>query len=349
MWKSRVLNAPGEAVAVTNRNLMFVGSGLLAFGLFMPIVTLPIVGTVSLFGNGGNVAAISLLALAVLATGLAAKERLGDALWPGAVAVGILIYCFGRLQHGIGQMRNSLRELEDNPFAGLAEGAVNAVQIQWGWLPLFGGAALIVYVAWKSRPDGRAGLFVFPDGIAKGAAVAAALALMSAPIFDLMNGVWSVPPSSTNAVDGTLEEEMLADNGQSGEPGVSVRPSREEAAYIAQHLEVYELEAKYFDSILDGRVPGVTFKVKNNGERTLNRVTVRVVFQDAAGQPIAEEEYSPVLVSSYSFGDANTPLRPNYISQQDRGSFYTAKSVPSEWQVGQATARITEIEFAPDE
>ena len=65
----------------------------------------------------------------------------------------------------------------------------------------------------------------------------------------------------------------------------------------------------------------------------------------AAGNVIAEEDYHPVLVSEYSFGDSK-PLKPNYIWQMERGKFYQAENVPTEWQEGNATAKITDIEFA---
>jgi hypothetical protein len=328
---------------MTNRNLIFAGSGLLAVGLFLPIVTLPILGTVNLFGNGGNLNAIALLVLAALAGGLALKDRLAEALWPGLGAAGILLYGFVRLQYAISQMRASLDDLADNPFAGLVQGAMSSVQLQWGWLILAAGVGLIIYGAFRSRPPGK--LFVFPDKIARGVAAASAAALLIAPGMDLIGTI--------GAKDAATPDDVATARGPAVDApaagaGNEARVDQEEAAYIARHLQVYELNAKYFDSILDGRVPGVTFKVKNNGDRTLNRVKVRVVFQDAEGNPIAEEEYTPVLVSSYSYGDGNRPLRPNYISQQDRGNFWAAKSVPSEWQAGRAVATITEIEFAPE-
>ena len=330
---------------MTNRNFVFIGAALLVVGLFTPIVTMPMIGPVNLFGNGGNISGLILMGLAALGAGLALKDRTSDAIWPGAAACGMLIYGFGRLQYGMAQMRQSLRELEGNPFAGLAEGAMSAVQIQWGWLVLAAGAGLVVYGALKERDPASPKLLSLPVDNARRVIVGASVvAFLVLPIMDVIGSVNSRPGvEMTPAV--TAGSDMPSVTLEADE----ATPSREEAAYIAQHLEVYELEAKYFDSILDGRVPGVTFKVKNNGPRTLNKVVVRVVFHDAAGQPIAEEEYMPVLVSAYSYGDRNTPLRPNYISQQERGSFYTAKSVPTEWKTGQASATITEIEFAPEE
>ncbi len=96
--------------------------------------------------------------------------------------------------------------------------------------------------------------------------------------------------------------------------------------------------------MLDGRVPGVTFKLKNNGDRTLDKVKVTVFFNDENGNIIFEEDYHPVLVSDYSLYD-NKPLKPNYVWRNERGRFYSAKSVPSEWKTGDVTAKITDIEF----
>ena len=76
-------------------------------------------------------------------------------------------------------------------------------------------------------------------------------------------------------------------------------------------------------------------------------VKVTVYFKDAKGNTIAEEDYTPVLVSNFNFmlSDSNKPLKPNYIWQMERGKFYTAKSVPSEWKEGAAEIRITDLQF----
>jgi len=117
------------------------------------------------------------------------------------------------------------------------------------------------------------------------------------------------------------------------------------AAYIAEHLELYDVSAKYMDSLLDGQVPGVLFKVRNKGERSLDKVEVTVYFKNANGGVIAEEEYIPVLVSEFSFSGDNKPLKPGYVWQMEKGKFYAAKSVPSEWKEGSVAASITEIRF----
>lgn len=143
----------------------------------------------------------------------------------------------------------------------------------------------------------------------------------------------------------TLRDSETSAPAATGATEKQAGPSPEQQ-YIASSLELYDFQAKYMDAVLDGRVPGVSFKIKNKGDRSLERIKVVVLFKDATGAVIAEEDYLPVLVSGYNFSGDNKPLKPGYIWQQDRGKFYTAKSVPTEWQEGAAEARITEIRFA---
>lgn len=330
---------------MNNRNLGFAGAALLAAGLFTPIVTVPILGNVNLFNNGTNLIGIDLLVLAALSAALTAKHRLRDVMWPGIAAAIILLYEFGSLQLRLSQMRESVaKELAGNPFASFAQGAVSAIQLQWGWLVLGLGAGLLVYAALSATKVEDDPAIDLRDGVSRAVAAISLLLLLFAPAWDWFNRssesageIASTPvPTNTN-----ISDSDASTNSAQG-------PSAEEAAYIKQNLRLYDLEAKYYDSMLDGRVPGVDFKIQNNGSRTLNGVTVRVVFYDATGNPIAEEEYHPVIVSDYSYGSDNTPLRPHYIWQQERGQFYQAKNVPSEWAAGKASATITDIEFAPD-
>ena len=137
-------------------------------------------------------------------------------------------------------------------------------------------------------------------------------------------------------------EEVTAKSGK-GELTKEITDFEKKQAYIDK-VKLYDFTAKNFSTYSGGKTPGVTFKIKNDGEKTLTKVKVTVYFKDSSDNIIAEEDYSPVLVSNYSFGD-NKPLKSNYIWQMESGKFYTAKSVPSEWQEGNAVAKITDIEF----
>lgn len=331
---------------MNSRNLAFAGAVLLAAGLFAPIVTLPIIGSVNLFNNGTNVIGIDLLVIAAIAAALAAKERLRDVIWPGIAASAIVLYEFGALQFRLSQMRETLnRELQGNPFAGLAQGALSAVQLQWGWLVLAAGAGILVYAGLSAPRDEDETRFSLKDGASRAIAAVSAVLLLIAPAWDLFSRGALSAPKQASAASNELDMNATAPGSTAMD---SEGPTAEEAAYIKQNLRLYDLEAQYRDSMLDGRVPGVDFKIQNNGNRTLNGVTVRVVFYDAKGNPIAEEEYNPVIVTEYNYSGDNTPLRPHYIWQQERNKFYAAKNVPSEWAEGKVSASITDIEFGPN-
>ncbi len=153
-------------------------------------------------------------------------------------------------------------------------------------------------------------------------------------------------PAAREKYDAVLKLDSKVVEAQKGrdEVGREIAAFEEKQAYVA-NVELYDLRAKYYDTYLEQRVPGVEFKLRNKGNRSLRKVEVTVYFQDASGAVIAEKEYNPVLVTKYSFGDNNKPLRPNYIWQLERGKFYQAKSVPTEWKEGAVKAKITDIEF----
>lgn len=335
-------------VTLNIKNQAFLGSGMLIAGLFLPVVTLPFVGTINLFNNGTNWLALGLLALAIVSAVLAVKNRTGDLFLTGVGASGALIYKFVSIQYSIVKMRATLSEtIKDNPFASIAQTALGSVQLQWGWLVLAAGAGLLVYAGYKARREIEAPLMTMPDNVARGVAAISLAVLLIGPVTDLFHSS-SEGVSNTSATN--ITESMLPGAGpEAASTNDGGKLQKEKNEYIAQNLTLYDLEARYRQSLLDGRVPGVTFKIKNKGNRTLNEVKVRVVFQDAAGKNIAEEEYYPVLVSESGFGSDNKPLRPNYVWSGKSDEFYTAKSLPSEWKSGAATASIVDIEFGPDE
>jgi hypothetical protein len=117
--------------------------------------------------------------------------------------------------------------------------------------------------------------------------------------------------------------------------------------YINTSLTLYGFMAKYIDFELDGKIPGVDFKIKNIGDKTLKEVDVTVYFKDSFGRTISEKKFYPVLVTK--FGTGNEPLKPGYIWQQEQGKFYETKNVPSEWKEGNVEAKITDIEFSDSE
>lgn len=120
------------------------------------------------------------------------------------------------------------------------------------------------------------------------------------------------------------------------------KEEKRKQAYI-QHVKLYGFEADIYDTYLEEKVPGVKFKLKNEGNQTLKSVKVTVYFKDTKGKVIHEENFHPISSSSWSANSG--PLKPGYIWQLERGKFYKAESVPTEWKKGSAEAQITDIEF----
>jgi hypothetical protein len=319
---------------MTNRAIVFLGAGLLVLGLFVPIVQLPM-GVINVFGGGTSPFPYLLLAIAGLAAFMAFKERSQDALAPGIAAGVAIAALFISIQVNIAAMRSQFEEMAaDNPFAQSMSGMIDNVSIQWGWLLLIAGLGTIIYGALQERKAVEA---VEPtDQLAKVGSIVLTLTAIGWLVFqsDLVQG--SEPPAAPDEVGASGTSTMFV--------GEDAMPS-DAAQYMKDNVEVYDLEASYRDSMLDGRVPGVDFKVRNNGDRTLDTVEVTVVFYNGEGDAIAEDTFFPVIVTSY---DNDPPLRPGYIWQQERGRFYSAKSVPDEWQSGKVTAKVTRIEFSPE-
>jgi hypothetical protein len=141
-----------------------------------------------------------------------------------------------------------------------------------------------------------------------------------------------------------LDSEMVDAKEGIGEVKTEIKQLEEKQAYI-ENVVLYDLQSRYHETYLEKKVPGVEFKIKNKGDRTLKEVKVTVYFKDASGTIIAEKSYHPVLVTEYSFSGDNNPLKPNYIWQMEGGKFYKADSVPSEWKEGAVSAKIANIEF----
>lgn len=121
---------------------------------------------------------------------------------------------------------------------------------------------------------------------------------------------------------------------------------KEQASYAANNVVVYDVVAKYFESRHDASIPGLTYKIKNTGDQTLDKVAVRFGFLDSKGAEIYQDVLHPVLVSDYSYLDE--PLSPGHIWSTERGRFHAMRRVPDEWQSGQVTAEVVEVEFSED-
>lgn len=118
----------------------------------------------------------------------------------------------------------------------------------------------------------------------------------------------------------------------------------EKMGYI-DNVEVTEFKAERIDTFLKKNVPAVRLSLKNNGDRSLDKVEVVVYFKDASGQVIFEEKFKPVWVSEYNFRDSK-PLKAGYVHEMEQGKYHIVESALSEWEEGSATVKIVDIGFS---
>jgi hypothetical protein len=137
----------GSTTVGRKQKLGLAGSIVLFIGVFAPIVSLPIVGNMNYFRNGQG-DGVLVLFLALLSLVLTLRERFSWLWATGLLSLGLLFFTFVNLQARMSTARAEMQsDLAGNPFGGIANVAMQSVQIQWGWAVLVVGAVLIIAAA----------------------------------------------------------------------------------------------------------------------------------------------------------------------------------------------------------
>jgi hypothetical protein len=135
--------------------LGYIASATLALGTLLPLVSVPIVGTLNYLssipeslGGTGIADGIFILAFAALGAVLVALNKFKLLLIPAIGALALTAFTFIGLAVKINDMKSQLESsLAGNPFAGLATGLLSTLRLEWGWVVLFAGGALLLLVA----------------------------------------------------------------------------------------------------------------------------------------------------------------------------------------------------------
>lgn len=123
------------------------GGVILLLGVFLPIVSMPIAGSISVFSSG-RVDGYILLVLAIISLILAFINNVKPLRITGGVSLLIVIVDFVYLLYTLNSIKGDVSDkLKGNPFGGMADAMMNTIQIQYGWVFLFIGSLLLVYVA----------------------------------------------------------------------------------------------------------------------------------------------------------------------------------------------------------
>lgn len=124
-----------------------LGSLILFVGVFMPIISMPMIGNMNYFQNGkGDGVIIILLAFLSIIFSFSNKNK---GLWfTGIGSLIVLLFTFINFQMKLSELKSQMAiELEGNPFGGLADLAMQSVQLQWGWAVLIVGTVMIIVSA----------------------------------------------------------------------------------------------------------------------------------------------------------------------------------------------------------
>lgn len=161
----------------TNVELMLgvAGAIVLFLGAFTPIVKVPVVGGLNYFqlgkfSEGVSIGGYLIIALAVGSLALALTRK-GIGHWvTGLGALAVLGFTYMRYKQGVRQAMDQMNQLKDKFQAGpppglegkvdlgkfadqMANQLQNLIQMDWGWVVLFIGAALLLAAAFVATKN----------------------------------------------------------------------------------------------------------------------------------------------------------------------------------------------------
>jgi hypothetical protein len=143
-YNSFQTNPPIKLSKDPKQILGLIGSSLLFIGVFTPIISYPMIGSLNTFQHTQWEGPIILI-LAVISLFLSLTGRYNRLWVTGFLGLGVVAVSFITIQFRLVALQEKMaRRLAGNPFRGLADKAVQSVQIRWGWALLVAGALLLL-------------------------------------------------------------------------------------------------------------------------------------------------------------------------------------------------------------
>jgi hypothetical protein len=134
------------------KNIGLIASGALALGVFMPIVSIPFLGSINYIQNGTGDGVFILIAAGAGAFFSYQEQRKGM-IGCAIVSLLIMAYTFISFRMKMSQLTSasgsddSMGELGK----GLADALAQSVQMQWGWVILIAGAVALLFAGIKTE------------------------------------------------------------------------------------------------------------------------------------------------------------------------------------------------------
>jgi hypothetical protein len=324
----------------TKQLLAVFGSILLFLGVFAPLISFPIVGSLNYFQNGKG-DGFYILALAATSLILALTSRYEELWLTGGGSLAVLTFTFVQFQLMHQQILSDMnKELAGNPFAGLAQLAVDSyvdsVQIQWGWALLLVGVGMVL--AGAALKDERTSARSFFSLRAKTLAIVGLVVVVAV-------GTWGA------AKIGYRRSALM----QSVEPASAIPHLKDSTQTDRTSTEVSQYLAKIDLSGVEGgmRKGGLTCfdhecaavwgRFKNTGDRTVSKVVITAYFPNSTGQIIFEKRHIALLAGGRMSEDS--PLRPGYIKEFG----YVVGDCPTECVPENVRVSVTDLSFVDDE
>jgi len=111
-------------------------------------------------------------------------------------------------------------------------------------------------------------------------------------------------------------------------------------------VEVYDLEAGYYDSPFTKQVPGVRFKIRNNSDRLLSLVEVTILFKDGLGSIVHSESFRPIAAEYVAYNKPLNTIKPGAVWQLEPGKYFEVHQPRPEWNTGSIEAKVDRVNFA---
>lgn len=131
-----------------------IASIVMALGTLAPIVRLPVVGTIN-YLKDGRADGVVVLVVAIVAAYFSLLKKYSLVGHMGRISLTICLASLWHFQFALSKARESMDELGDNMFRGLGDAIIGSIGIEWGWVPLIGGAVSLIVIPRLIDIDGR--------------------------------------------------------------------------------------------------------------------------------------------------------------------------------------------------
>jgi hypothetical protein len=121
--------------------------------------------------------------------------------------------------------------------------------------------------------------------------------------------------------------------------------TRTEKIDYIQQLEISDLFADRVEMVGGHKLPGISFRLRNNSDATFSSVKVKLSFFDKRQRLVHETYFHPVHDNT-NFSYAIDELAPNEIWQMSNSRFYTPSNIPNHWESGNATVEVVDVALA---